>query len=44
MDLTKKLKSVDGQLFSEMTIDKNNNYVLIITPNGIKNAMMSVVE
>lgn len=42
--LTKRLKKFDELLFPEITIDKDNDYVLIITPDGISKGINSTKE
>ncbi len=38
--LTKKMKAYNELLFPELMIDKENNYVLIITPDGLKDGVL----
>lgn len=35
-ELTKRIKTYHQVLFAELTKDKNNNYVIVITPDGLK--------
>jgi len=42
--LTNKLKKFNTLLFPEITIDENNNFVLIITPDGIKDGIVPTNE
>lgn len=42
--LTNKLQGFNKLLFPEITIDENDNFVLIITPDGIKEGMIPTKE
>lgn len=42
--LTKKLKNFNKLLFPEITIDSDDNFVLIITPDGIADGISSTKE
>ena len=42
--LTNKLQGFNKLIFPEITIDENDNFVLIITPDGIKEGMIPTKE
>ena len=43
-ELTKQLKKFNDLLFPEITIDKENNFILIITPDGIRDGVNPTIE
>jgi hypothetical protein len=43
-ELTEKLKRFNDHLFPEITIDEENNYILIITPDGIREGIEPTKE
>lgn len=43
-ELTKQLKKFNDLLFPEITIDKENNFILIITPDGIRDGINPTIE